>query len=307
MIVPQSRQLWRMLQYVGWPLLALLAWDIAIVVAYMGFHWDWVGSKNIPLALFGGAISFVVGFRNNSSYGRWWEARGLWGKIVNSSRSFARQVISTMHAARAGDAADAQALHTTQLRLINYQIAYVHALRQHLRGLPTADVVRDLVPAGDLQTLEQAKNVPLAIQQAMGRMLRESKDAGWIDSLEWQAMDRSLDDLANAQGGCERIKNTPLPKQYDYFPTLFIQIYCLVLPIGMVEQLGWFTPLGSTLVGFMFLALDRIGQDLENPFDNKIYDLPLTAITTTIETNLRQLLGETKLPDPIKPVRGVLW
>ena len=137
-------------------------------------------------------------------------------------------------------------------------------------------------------------------------MLRESKDAGWIDNIEWQSMDRNLDELMDAQGGTERIKNTPLPKQYDYFPTLFIQIYCLVLPIGMVEQLGWFTPLGSTLVGFMFLALDKIGRDLENPFDNTIFDVPMTAIATTIETNLRQLLGETVLPEAIKPIRGVL-
>ena len=75
----------------------------------------------------------------------------------------------------------------------------------------------------------------------------------------------------------------------------------------MVENLGWFTPLGSTLVGFMFLALDKIGRDLEDPFENTIYDLPLTAITTTIETNLRQLLDERTLPAPAIPVQGVLW
>ena len=109
-------------------------------------------------------------------------------------------------------------------------------------------------------------------------------------------MDRNLDDLMDAQGGAERIKNTPLPKRYDYFPMLFVRIYCILLPIGMVESLGWFTPLvyaagfmplvmplGSTLVGLMFLALDKIGRDLEDPFDNKMYDVPLTAITRTIE------------------------
>ena len=141
----------------------------------------------------------------------------------------------------------------------------------------------------------------------MGRLLRQSKDRGWIHRLEWQAMDRNLDDLADAQGGAERIKNTPMPKQYDFFPMLFVQIYCLLLPIGMVENLGWFTPLGSTLVGFMFLALDKIGRDLEDPFDNKIYDVPLTSITRTIDINLRQLLGEVQLPLPEEPVRGVLW
>ena len=80
-----------------------------------------------------------------------------------------------------------------------------------------------------------------------------------------------------------------------------------MLPLGLVDELGWFTPLGSTLVGFMFLALDKIGRDLEDPFDNTVFDVPMTAITTTIETNLRQLLGETELPEPAKIVEGVLW
>jgi putative membrane protein len=98
-----------------------------------------------------------------------------------------------------------------------------------------------------------------------------------------------------------------MPKQYDYFPQLFVQMYCVLLPLALVTNMGWFTPLGSTLVGFMFLALDKIGRDLEDPFENTIYDVPLTSITTTIEVNLRQLLGETVLPEAKKPVRGVLW
>ncbi len=117
----------------------------------------------------------------------------------------------------------------------------------------------------------------------------------------------NLDELVNAQGGAERIKNTPMPKQYDYFPQLFVQIYCLVLPLALVMNMGWYTPLGSTMVGFIFLALDKIGRDLEDPFENTIYDVPLTSITRTIEVNLRQMLGETVLPPAEKPVRGVLW
>ncbi len=138
-------------------------------------------------------------------------------------------------------------------------------------------------------------------------LLRESQMRGWIDIAQWRAMDASLSDLMNAQGGAERIKNTPMPKQYDYFPKLFVQIYCTVLPLALVLNMGWLTPLGSTLVGFIFLALDKIGRDLEDPFENTIYDVPLTSITTTIEINLRQLLGETSLPKPAQPVRGVLW
>jgi putative membrane protein len=111
----------------------------------------------------------------------------------------------------------------------------------------------------------------------------------------------------NAQGGAERIKNTPLPKQYDYYPQLFVTMYCILLPLGMVASLKLLTPIGSTLVGFMFLALDQIGRDLEAPFENDEHDVPITAISRTIEINLKQLLGERELPEPVKPVYGVLW
>lgn len=308
MIVPKGPQLRRMVEYVGRPLLLLVLWDIIIVLAYNVLHQEWVGSKNIPLALYGSAIGIIVGFRNNSAYGRWWEARGLWGQIVNNSRSIARQAVTTMHVPEHdGDMADRGAVRTLQVRFVHYQIAYVHALRQHLRGLDPWPEIERVLPGEDLSGFRHSKNVPLTLQQGMGTMLRQAKLSGWLDQLEWQAMDRNLDDLADAQGGAERIKNTPMPKQYDFFPMLFVQIYCLLLPVGMVENLGWFTPLGSTLVGFMFLALDKIGRDLEDPFDNTIYDIPLTAITKTIEINLRQLLGETALPEAEKPMEGVLW
>ncbi len=312
MIVPQAPQIRRMVAYVGRPLLALVLWDVVVVVAFKVLHWQWVGSKNVPLALYGTAIGVIVGFRNNSAYARWWEARGLWGQIVNNSRSLARQVCTLVHCPESHAREEQGDCEHLRNRLVHLQIAYVHALRQQLRGL---DVLPELrarlslseLPAPELEQLAGQKNIPLALQRSMGDLLRSAYTRGWVNALEWQAMDRNLDDLADAQGGSERIKNTPMPKQYDYFPMLFVRIYCMLLPVGMVESLGWFTPLGSTLVGFMFLALDKIGKDLEDPFDNKIYDIPLTAICTTIETNLRQLLHEEHLPVPEVPIRGVLW
>ena len=307
MIVPRQAQLKRMLQYVGWPVVALLTYDVAVVCLYKLLGWTWLGSPHVPLGLYGSAIGVIVGFRNNSAYGRWWEGRQLWGQVVNNSRSLARQVTATLRVRDADNTANVADLAQTRVRLVHLQVAYVHALRQHLRGLPPWDELARLLPADDVDQLRNQKNIPLTLQQWLGSLIRTCEDRGWIDSIGWQAMDRNLDDLADAQGGLERIKNTPMPKQYDYFPQLFVQLYCVVLPMGMVQNLGWYTPLGSTLVGFMFLALDKIGRDLEDPFDNTIFDVPMTAICRTIEINLRQLLGETKLPEPEKPIRGVLW
>src|SRR6202000_364153 len=169
------------------------------------------------------------------------------------------------------------------------------------------DLLKPFLTEQELSELRGERNVPLAIQQMMGALLRQCPVRGWVDIAHWRALDANLDDLVDAQGGTERIKNTPMPKQYDYFPQLFVQMYCVMLPLALVTSMGWTTPLGSTLVGFIFLALDKIGRDLEDPFENSIFDVPMTSITTTIEINLRQLLGETDLPQAVAPVDGVVW
>ena len=298
-------QLMTIIRGLGLSLLVLLGWDFAIVLGYKVMHWGWVGSRNVPLAFYGVAIGIVVSFWNSSAYARWWEARTLWGAIVNKSRTLARQVLTTMSPkATAIEQAEVAAV---QRQLVLYQVAYVHALRQQLRGLDPVAAVAHLLPHEDSAELAREKNLALTLQRRMSAMLVTARERGWLDQWEWQAIDDSMADLMDAQGGVERIKNTPMPKQFNHFLRLFVHIYCLMLPVGLVETLGWFTPLGSTLVGFMFLALEKIGNDLEDPFENTIFDVPMTAIATTIEINLRQLLGETELPLPVQPVRGVLW
>jgi putative membrane protein len=298
-------QLMTIIRGLGLSLLVLLGWDFAIVLGYKVMHWGWVGSRNVPLAFYGVAIGIVVSFWNSSAYARWWEARTLWGAIVNKSRTLARQVLTTMSPkATAIEQAEVAAV---QRQLVLYQVAYVHALRQQLRGLDPVAAVAHLLPHEDSAELAREKNLALTLQRRMSAMLVTARERGWLDQWEWQAIDDSMADLMDAQGGVERIKNTPMPKQFNHFLRLFVHIYCLMLPVGLVETMGWFTPLGSTLVGFMFLALEKIGLDLEDPFENTIFDVPMTAIATTIEINLRQLLGETELPLPVQPVRGVLW
>src|SRR5271168_3327835 len=125
MIVPRSRQLTMMLTYVGSPLLILVLYDLAVVVAYKVMHWNWVALPHIPLSLFGSAIGIIVAFRNQSSYARWWEARTLWGALVNNSRSWGRQVTTVMMPLNDAEAAE---LKVMQQRLVYHQIAYVHAL-----------------------------------------------------------------------------------------------------------------------------------------------------------------------------------
>ena len=305
MIAPGQRRLvLATLRYVGWPLLALLVYDVTIVVLYKQGYLHWAALNLIPVSLLGSVISILVAFRNTTSYARWWEARTLWGAIVNNSRSLARQVTTAM---RPTPGVSASELHETQQKMIYYQIAWAHALRLHLRRQDPWEVIAPFLSPSEIADLRAQKNIPVAIQQWQSRILSESLGKGWIDPAGWRAMDESLNDLVDAQGGAERIKNTPMPRQYDYIPQLCVQIFCVVLPLAMGASMGWFTPLGSALVGFIFLALDKIGRDLEDPFDNTVHDIPLSSITRTIEINLRQMLGETELPPSVVPVNNVLW
>ena len=192
-------------------------------------------------------------------------------------------------------------------KLVMYQIVYVHALRNHLRGSPPWNDLAGLITEEEIASFKTQQNVPLAIQQAMAFMVARAFQLGWIDNIRWAALDRTLSVLIDCQGASERIKNTPMPRMYDFFIRLFVNLYCLLLPLGMVASLRLLTPAGSTLVGFAFLALDQIGRDLESPFDNRAHDIALTAITLTIETNLRQMLGEIEVPEPLAPVDGILW
>ncbi|QNI33181.1 hypothetical protein H7849_04210 [Alloacidobacterium dinghuense] len=307
MIVSKTQRLTVMLQGLRPALFSLLGWDLVIVVCYKVLHWKWVGSSFVPLGSFGAVLGIIVGFRNSSAYGRWWEARILWGAIVNRSRTFARQVLTTMSPERSATPAEQTEVADAQRELVLHQVAYVHALCHQLRGQDPVPTVVRLIPTEDPAKLAREKNLALKLQTRMSAMLVAARRRGWLDEWQWQALDQSLAGLMDSQGGAERIKNTPMPKQFDFFPRFFVQIYCLMLPIGMVVDLGWYTPLGSTLVGFLFLALEKIGRDLEDPFENRIHDVSTTAIATTIEINLRQLLGETELPPPAQPVDGILW
>jgi putative membrane protein len=119
-------------------------------------------------------------------------------------------------------------------------------------------------------------------------LAREYK-AGRLDSIRLARLESTMVELSNSQGGMERIANTPLPYPYVYFPRLFISLFCLIVPVGLVESLGWFTPLASTVVGFMLLAIERIGTDLQSPFRHSEHQIQMEALCETIEKNLQSM------------------
>jgi ion channel-forming bestrophin family protein len=287
-----------------WNLIRMFFFDIAVAVCYIVFGWTWLSTPYIPVSVLGGAISVLIGFRNTSAYQRWWEARTIWGGIVNTSRTFGRQAISLL---RPNSPEEESELAAMRIRIAVYQIAWVNALRCQLRGQDVLTEIARLLSADELDSLRGKPQVAIEILKRISLCLKECFERGWLDSIRFSAMDATLTELTNGQGASERIKTTPLPRQYDMLPSVLLGIYCLLLPFGIVESAGWLTPIGSTLVALVLAAWNQVGIKLENPFENQETDISLSAICRTIEISLRQQLGETNLPEPLRPVEGVLW
>ena len=295
----------RILRQVARPLCLFVAVAIVVTILEKRSHpFKAIPIPDITLSLLGAVLGILLAFRTNSAYARWWEARQLWGRLVNNSRSLARQALSFTHHVEEERRTEASRFARS---LISSQIAYAHALRCALRNQDPWSDIAQWLGNDALDGLRNQKNVPAALLQSMGLHLAEAADAGMISEFRLQRLDATLSELTDIQGGCERIKNTPLPRQYDYYPELFVKAYCLLVPTILVQELGWLTPLATALVSFVLLVLNRIGKNLEDPFKNEVYDTPMTALSRTIEINLLQALKHEQLPPAIQPVNGVLW
>lgn len=299
MIVSNYPNAKRLLRQTGKLLISFLLLSIAAVLidrrnsALRAFK-----IPEVAVSVLGAALGILLAFRTNSAYARWWEARTLWGGLVNQSRSLARQTICF--------SGNPEILTDFARPLVYRQIAFVHALRCALRKQSPWEEIRALVSADDLARLKTEQNVPNAILQQIGLQASAARARNWLDPWQAHRLDQTFSELCNIMGACERIKNTPLPRQYDYYPELFIKAYCFVLPFIIVEDVGLITPVVTVLIGFAFLVLNRIGKNLEDPFENTPYDVSMTALSRTIEINLRQALGETDVPGPLAPVNGVV-
>jgi len=192
--------------------------------------------------------------------------------------------------------------------LVYAQIGFVNALRCHLRRQDPLPEVAPFFRAPVVEALHGEQNVPAAILAWMATRLRRLLDGRRPeDAYRLVALDETLSELTNLMGGCERIKNTPIPRQYDFLPRVMVRAYLIILPLGMVRELALFTPVVSAVISFLFLSLDQIGRNVEAPFENDVHDTPMTALCRTIEINLRQMLGEAELPPPVQPANGFLY
>lgn len=247
-----------------------------------------------PLLLLGVALSLFLGFRNNASYDRWWEARKQWGALITHSRSLSRQVIS--HIDGQSDAGAKM-----QKRMIYLTIAFNHALRHQLRRTePWADIEKYL-QADDIEQLRLSSNLSDAILRLMGRELGSCRHKNLLSDFLIQSLDEHINLMVGVQTACERIQNTPLPFAYSLLVHRTAYIYCFILPFGMVSTLGFLTPLFCAIIAYAFFGLDALSEELEEPFGLSANSLALSAMSRSVEINLLESLGETDLPVLFKP------
>lgn len=315
------------------PLLAFFLYASIITCLYEFADYTFLALPFVPISLMGTAVAFYVGFKNNSSYERLWEARKLWGSIVNSSRTFAVYVLDFI---QPSEAMDYDALKEHKEILIHRHLAYINALRIQLRTRkvwedkndPFHNIVSEQSTFINQNLLEEIKqflhddeaewlynksNTATHILRKQSEHILHLVKQGCTDSFRHIELASMISAFYDHQGACERIKTYPFPRQYAYFSELFVWILAIVLPFGLVGELAkfghayvWLTIPMSVLISWIFNVMEIIGDRSENPFENSVNDIPMTAICRTIEIDLREMLGEKDIPGKIYPVKNII-
>ncbi len=273
-----------------WPQLAAVGVLSAVVVAAHRYAPDMVpGVNSAPFTLIGIALSIFLSFRNSACYDRWWEARKLWGQMLQTARDIARQTIVL----------DEEGLTPAPERreILMAVVAFGHAAVKQLRRETSGNAAGEPPPP-----VSPADAILHATAATIGRLLRQNR----LAPVEALALNDSLGRLTQALVGCERLANTPLPFAYTLLLHRTAYLFCFILPFGFADTLGWATPLAVMLVAYTFFGLDALGEELEEPFGLMPNDLPISAYATTIEIHLRAAMGDTDLPPTPVPVDYVL-
>ncbi|WP_439584258.1 bestrophin family protein [Dyadobacter bucti] len=299
MYIKQVFSIWRLLKGI-WPALMVVTAYATLVFYLFSYHnWHFLSFPISIITILGTALSLLLGFRTNSAYDRWWEARKVWGEIVNDSRTLVRQSMSFISAPR--QEKDQHVSHIAHL-----QIAWCYALSNSLRKEPVL-VYADLhLESSELDYASAQDNIPNAILNLLQIKYSDLHEEGKIETLLYQNLDQTIQRLCDAMGKCERIKNTVFPTQYSFFVHFVIFIFTLILPMGLVESIGRIAIPISFTISFLFFYVEWIAYIMQNPFENGPNDIPMTSLCRTIEINLLEMIGAPKIPEKILPKKGVI-
>jgi putative membrane protein len=343
MVVSKGISILRLIKWSGHHILWLLILCTSIALLYhfdiLNFSIPW-----LPISVIGTAVAFFVGFKNNQAYDRMWEARKIWGAIVNSSRAWGTYVDGFVSNQFSNEQKSEEALKGIKKRLIYRHIAWLYSLRSQLLiptswehvsqggmtakyanfyrnrfgiGLVDDEVTKmelsSMLPKDEYERLIHNQNTATQIINEQSRDLKDLRKEDAIDDFRHMEMMQVLYHFYEHQGKAERIKKFPLPRQYANMSRYFVGIFIALLPFSMIPELLkvgewgiWLSIPITALIGWVYVMMEVVGDYTENPFQGMANDIPMLSLCRTIEIDLREMLGETDLPDPVAAKNGVL-
>lgn len=315
----------------------MLILSIIPTILFYFLDWKWLAIPWVPVALLGTATAFISGFKNTQTYNRTWEARQIYGAIINNSRAFGIMIKDFI---RSEDKVLEKQLHQ---EIIYRHFAWLTALRFQLREIKSWENIKiksynreylqyykvpewessldeeltGLLSEEERQHILSTKNRATQIVALQSSQLKKLNEEDKISAYNYVALENQLKELYDQQGKCERIKNFPYPRQFSSINLYFTNALCLLMPLGFIgefskltekfgENIIWLVIPFSVLLGWVFLVLEQIGESTENPFEGNANDIPITQISRNIEIDLREMLGEKDLPPAIVAQNNIL-
>ena len=343
MIITKGVSLDKILAWTGHHIVWLLVGAGSIASLYY-FNIINIAIPWLPVSVIGTAVAFYVGFKNNSAYDRMWEARKIWGGIINDSRSWGMMVDNFVTNLFATEKVSEQEIHQIKQRLMYRHIAWLYAHRSQLLvatpwehisqgghlartaaryqqefgvGLVDDEITRTelklFLPENEYERLINYKNTATQIINEQGRDLKSLRERELIEDFRHMELANLLKSFYTLQGKNERIKKFPLPRQYANMSRIFVGIFIFLLPFAMIPELMelgetglWLSIPITALVGWIYVVMELVGDYTENPFQGMANDIPMLSLCRVIEIDLREMLGETELPPSVQAKKGVL-
>ncbi|EQB93915.1 multidrug transporter [Elizabethkingia anophelis] len=297
--------------------------------------WKFIGLPWQPVAILGTAVAFIVGFKNNASYNRIWEARQIYGAIINDSRSFAYSVRDTLGGKESSVVKRIFYRHFAWLTALRFQLREPRswenmnqrsnsAYRKSRYEIPELnstleEELKQYLSGEELEYILSKKNKATQLTALQSEEFGELKKAGDINDFQWTLLQQSIIKFTDDQGKAERIKNFPYPRNFASIATYLLFIFVILAPFGLVKEMDklgegtflqgytvWFNIPFSAIIAWAFHTLDTVGESSVNPFEGSANDIPITQISRTIEIDMRDMLDEKDLPQPITPKNNIV-
>ncbi|MFT4985873.1 MAG: putative membrane protein [Glaciecola sp.] len=328
----------------GGHIIWITVWVSIVAALYKFANLTWLSIPWLPLSLIGTAVAFYIGFKNNQAYDRLWEARKIWGALVNSSRAWGSIVKGYISNQFRDNPEESKNINEVKKKLIYRHIAYLYALRNQLlipapwehinqnkhiakttkRRMKeygkdmfeddiTEKYLEQFLPKNELEPLINFKNTATQIIDFQSQNLAELRAQDLIDDFRHMEMQNVLNDFYVHQGKAERIKKFPLPRQYGSMSFIFVAIFIFLLPFGMISEFAklgeggvWLSIPFTVLVSWVYLMMELVGDYSENPFEGLGNDIPMLSLCRVIEIDLREMIADDNIPKPIEAKNGTL-